>query len=354
MNGSVKIYTDITPLGEGQLKNLSPIFSFHWKGLDKSQIFSGEFNEDSPFCLSEDPNEADFFALLMHWTYYLWNNRAKMHEAMYLAEIANKYGKPVIVWFKGDLVPNIPFENYLLFLPGIVRKTMKHEYRACPVFIDDPKPNYSTEKNRLRQKMVRPRVGFCGYGTMGPVKLGWSVASGLYLNAFQQLNQPDYSEIPIIPATLLRNRALKYLRGNSQIEPLFVVNQRYTPNQSSLQTSSTSRIFFSNIYETDYTLCVRGFGNWSYRFYETLACGRIPVFVDTDCVLPLETKIDWRRYCVWVDRSELHLIGEKILDFHSSLSPADFAELQLDCRKLWEEQLSLNGCMMNIQGYLKA
>jgi len=49
----------------------------------------------------------------------------------------------------------------------------------------------------------------------------------------------------------------------------------------------------------------------SYRLYEALCCGRIPVFIDTDCVLPYDFMIDWKKYFVWVDQSELPLIAEK-------------------------------------------
>ena len=46
--------------------------------------------------------------------------------------------------------------------------------------------------------------------------------------------------------------------------------------------------YVENLVASDYVLCARGAGNFSYRLYETLSCGRIPVFVDTDCVLPHE------------------------------------------------------------------
>ena len=111
-------------------------------------------------------------------------------------------------------------------------------------------------------------------------------------------------------------------------------------------------MFFSNIYDNDYTLCIRGNGNWSYRFYQTLACGRIPIFVDTDCVLPLSTHIDWKKYCVWIDRSDLKQIGEAVTDFHASLSESDFMDLQMSCRALWEEHFTPKGFMDNLKHYL--
>ena len=87
----------------------------------------------------------------------------------------------------------------------------------------------------------------------------------------------------------------------------------------------------------------RGTGNFSMRFYETLCLGRIPIFVDTDCVLPYDFSLDWKQHCVWIDRSEIPFIAEKVADFHAALSPDDFIDLQRGNRELWEERLSTEG-----------
>lgn len=354
MEKKLRIFTDFSTLTDSNLKNLSPMFSFHWNGLGLDSIFAGENNPSSPFILSK-PAEADFVALPMHWTCYLWNQKARMAEAAELSKVAKDSGKQLIIWFKGDLVPKIPFDNVVLFLPGLVRTAVKVNQLACPVFVEDPEPLWSSGKNLVRRKSDKPSVGFCGYGSLSNIKLLWSIFGGVKLNAYNLLGRFDYEAIPIVPATLLRNRALKFLANDPRIKSDFLILENYTSkmNTGEAKLTDSANRFFTNIYETDYTLCVRGFGNWSYRFYETLACGRIPVFIDSDCALPLSSKIDWRRYSVWVDQSELHLVGENLLDFHSSLSASDFENLQIECRKLWQEQLSLQGCMENIRSYLE-
>ena len=101
--------------------------------------------------------------------------------------------------------------------------------------------------------------------------------------------------------------------------------------------------YVQNMVESDYILCARGAGNFSYRLYETLCCGRIPVFIDTDCVLPLESSIDWKSHCVWVEGSDVAHIGDQVAAFHASLTPAEFADRQRACRALWETHLSPQG-----------
>lgn len=356
MRGHFTIYTDLSTLTESNLKNLSPLLAFHWNDLSLEAILAGESNSESPFTLTTTIADSDWVALPMHWTYYLWNQKARMPEAAALAKLAEENRKQLVIWFKGDLVPVVPFENASVFLPGLIASKARTNQYACPVFIDDPDPVWTEGHERVRSKTEKPTVGFCGYGSVGSVKLLWSMMKGVQLNASRLLGRSDYDAIPIVPATLLRSRAMRLLEKDERINTAFLIRDRYTARSkanSRSATTQTAESFYSNIYETDYTLCMRGFGNWSYRFYETLACGRIPVFIDSDCVLPLDSKIDWKRYCVWVDSSELHLIGEKILEFHSSLSAADFKELQIECRKLWIEHLSHRGFMQNLQFYFE-
>ena len=350
------IYTDLSSLTERDLKNLSPLLSFHWKDLNLKAILAGESNPVSPFTLTGDIADCDLVVLPMHWTYYLWNQKARMTEAFDLANLARKHRKELVIWFKGDLIPQTPFDNARVFLPGMIRSRANSKQIACPVFIDDPEPVWGTRHDRVRKKSERPTVGFCGYGSLSTIKLAWSIFKGLQLKGASMVRKSDYYGSVVVPATALRNRAIRLLEEDHRIDTSFVIRDRYTDrttSDSKLETKVKVESFYSNMYGTDYTLCVRGFGNWSYRFYETLACGRIPVFIDSDCVLPLESKIDWRRYCVWVEKSELPLIGEKLLDFHSSLCPTDFVDLQLECRKLWKTQLSLEGCIGNFQNYIE-
>jgi hypothetical protein len=110
--------------------------------------------------------------------------------------------------------------------------------------------------------------------------------------------------------------------------------------------------FLENMLNSDYVLCSRGFGNFSYRFYESLASGRIPVLIDTDCVLPFDSIIDWDSYCIRVPEGDVDQIASRIAEFHAGISPADFGDRQLSCRKLWEEWLSPEGFFANFHRHL--
>jgi hypothetical protein len=98
--------------------------------------------------------------------------------------------------------------------------------------------------------------------------------------------------------------------------------------------------FVRNVIDSDYVACVRGGGNFSLRLYETLCCGRIPIVIDTDCVLPFADSIDWPSHAVFCDAGELHSLSDKVAAFHRALGPERFGALQTQARRLWLQWLS--------------
>ena len=102
--------------------------------------------------------------------------------------------------------------------------------------------------------------------------------------------------------------------------------------------------------ESDYALAARGSetwgpsaGNFSYRLYEILSCGRPPLFVNTDCVLPYDGEIDWTEFTVWIEERELESIANRLVEFHAVLDDDAYAELQHRCRQVWIDYLSPHG-----------
>jgi hypothetical protein len=101
--------------------------------------------------------------------------------------------------------------------------------------------------------------------------------------------------------------------------------------------------FLDNLNGTDYAVCVRGLANCSIRFYEAVSLGRIPLFVNTQCVLPYDWLVDWKKACLWIEETDLPRIGGLLRDHHARLSPADFAAQQHLVRGLFEQWLSPEG-----------
>jgi hypothetical protein len=107
--------------------------------------------------------------------------------------------------------------------------------------------------------------------------------------------------------------------------------------------------FFNNLQNNIFILCPRGCGNFSYRFYETMCYGRIPIFINTDCVLPFENLIDYKKEIVFVEESQLSNINDIIKDY---CNKKDLMLQQQKCREIWENYLSPNGFLKNIETVL--
>jgi hypothetical protein len=94
--------------------------------------------------------------------------------------------------------------------------------------------------------------------------------------------------------------------------------------------------FLDNLQHNAYALCVRGTDNYSWRFYEALSLGKVPILIDTDCMLPLEDEIPWDQFIVRVPSTRLQELPERLWEWHSQFSPSEFCELQRQLRLLFE------------------
>jgi hypothetical protein len=103
------------------------------------------------------------------------------------------------------------------------------------------------------------------------------------------------------------------------------------------------RRFLDNMRDSDYVFCCRGDGNFSYRIYETMSCGRIPLLLNTDCVLPYDFEVEWRALFPVVDYDDVRSIGDRLLEFHRALGPERFEAQQSLMRSMWESRISPTG-----------
>jgi hypothetical protein len=296
----------------------------------------------SHICLVENPEEAEFFLLPRAWNDYV--SSGAVGEAVAFAKHAEHLGKLVIIWQAGDHEARIPITNAILIHSGLHRsRPRKPAYvLARPAFNDDYTKSFPSDQPKYRQKSPKPIVGFCGHVSQGlTLRNMLQTGRSMLLHAAYQLGYGNYQPPPIYPPTLLRKQVLDALTASPEIETRFILRDKYLGGNN--PSAGTQQEFIDNLRNTDYTVCVRGNGNFSKRFYETLCCGRIPIFIDTDCVLPFDFAIDWRKYCVYIDQSEVAHCAEKVADFHQDIHPDDFAALQQSCRDLWYEWLSTDG-----------
>jgi len=153
-------------------------------------------------------------------------------------------------------------------------------------------------------------------------------------------------EPPPFEPTIFRRRVLALLEACPDIECKFILRDKYRAGYRAPKKDPfhpTRLEYVQNMLDSDYIVCMRGGGNFSVRFYETLSLGRIPVFVDTDCMLPYDHVLDYRTMTIWITKEKILEIGSALKAFHSSLTSDVFSHLQQQCRQLWQEMFSITG-----------
>src|SRR5690606_14562396 len=131
---------------------------------------------------------------------------------------------------------------------------------------------------------------------------------------------------------------LRKLQQAANVNTNFILRKKYragvTENKDQHQSTME---FYDNLKDSPYVVCIRGAGNFSVRFYEALAMGRIPIFIDTDSSLPLDQDINWKDHVIWVPYKDRNRVDSLLVDFHNRHNKGGFEDLQLRNRRLWEE-----------------
>ena len=298
------------------------------------------------FCLVDDLTQADIAVLPMTWNHYL--KRRELPRALDFIRAARRIGRPILSYVSGDEGVTVPpeFDDVYVVRASGFRSRRRKRQIAQPVFFDDPLKRYPDLESydRPTKGEARPSVGFCGQVSVNVFKLFMDVFRSILRNGAFRLGLRQAEPQPLYPPALIRGRALRILGRSQLVKTQFVIRSRYRAGAVGIDSRQrTSREFYENIAGTDYTLCVRGGGNFSKRFYETLAMGRIPVLVDTDCLLPFEEELPWDQAAVRISSRQLGLLPRRVADHFRTMGLTGLAELKKANRKLWVEELSFDG-----------
>ncbi len=333
---------------------LSDILRPYWKEAEFSELerlqMYGLSRED--FVVTARLADADVAVLPMTWNHYV--TRGETRAAASFIEMARQAGRPVLSYVVGDEGVTVPpeFDDCWIVRAGGERRRRRKRQVAQPVFFDDPLSRYarlqdaaeSVAADRSARTDERPAVGFCGQASISQVKVVTDVIRVLGRNAAYWLGMRHEEPQPLYPPALLRSRALQILRESARVRTEFIIRARYRAGATGAASiEKTTREFFENILGTDYTLCVRGGGNFSKRLFETMAMGRVPLLVDTDCLLPFESQVSWADVVVRVPAQALRTLPEKVIEHFARHRETGLAEVRQKCRRFWEETLSFRG-----------
>jgi hypothetical protein len=321
----------------------SPIVKGNWNNLSRQERFEKFHAVNKYFQSVEDIKDSEIYLLPLTWNYYLGNKCINLANQSY--KEAKEADKPFVIFSLGDHTANIPYDNAVIIQSSAFKSRdglRGQRLLAFPPLIGDYLEMYCEGQLKRRIKGNKPVIGFCGQAGGSIVDFTRRQTMILIRRLAHKVGFLHWEQ-PLIEPTRFRKKILDRLNKNSELLTNYLIRTRYRAGywERRKDPKHLTRLeFINNILNSDYTVCVRGRGNYSVRFYETLALGRIPIFINTDCLLPFQEDIRYSDFCVWIEEEELPYAAEKITDFHNSLSKSDFIDLQRHCRYIWKEFLS--------------
>jgi len=297
----------------------------------KSHGYSGKF-----FQFVDHISEAHY--VLLPYDYYAATMVWRDTYDCVVAE-ARAAGKPLLANNTGD-IPGPILHNGIVLRAGGYAFLPRPDVVVVPYPVEDLAEVYCNGAVVLRAKADIPVVSF----------VGWAEIS------FWQRMRIYFLEIPIRLKALVwkryrtlekgvfwRQRALRSLSRTSGIKTAVIGRRSFGARLDVAQDMYVWRKeFVDSLKECDYALCIKGDENSSFRFYEALSMGRIPVLLDTECVLPLAEYIDYRSFCLIVPYQDVDRLGEYITQFHSAVSEDEFVAMQRRAREAFVRYLRMD------------
>ncbi|MCG9891875.1 MAG: glycosyltransferase family 47 protein [Thermosynechococcaceae cyanobacterium MS004] len=264
-----------------------------------------------------------------------------------LKEISAKTNKKIIIFYYRDSSSPLEIPNSIIYRTSIDKINKEKLTFSMPAFISKSDESYLIENSDFRSKERKPIVTF--RGQHASLKLPASTEIRLLANSILNGMGFRYRVNTFIPqGYLARRNAIKSLLNSNDIEFDYL---SVTWEEQKFNSQLYKGSYLESLIKSNYVVCSAGFGNYSFRFYETLAAGRIPIFINTNSELPFENIIDWKNITVWCEYDEsrhVNSVSSKLLQFHRTISTQGFLEHQEKLKKIYKNYLSMEGFCLNI------
>jgi len=145
----------------------------------------------------------------------------------------------------------------------------------------------------------------------------------------------------------IRRDTLYHLKRDKRLNTDFIWRASYQAKSDNISQDDARIEFIENMRNNAFNVCVRGNGNYSFRFYEALSCGRIPVLLDTDTILPFDDVIDYSEFCIITNTADE--LSEAILN---KWNDGSYIEMQKKAYEVYYEYFDINIVGKRIIEYL--
>lgn len=149
-----------------------------------------------------------------------------------------------------------------------------------------------------------------------------------------------------------RNEDYEYLisfigRIGAKVRPKMFEELQGKENFHIHESAGNTDLFLEYLKKTLFSLCPRGYGITSFRMYESMELGCIPIYIvcdDDPHWIPFADKIDWNKLAILLKESEIHKIDNII----KNMSKEEIAERLKYVEECYNEFFTLEGAAKNI------
>jgi hypothetical protein len=238
---------------------------------------------------------------------------------------ARQFRKKTLIFYNSDDDRPIILQDAIIFRTSFYLSQRSQNEYAFPGWSIDFLRRYAGGKLVPHGFDVAPSVGYCGYVDF--IDKSWKER----LKQFMGRTKSH-------PWEKLRGKAVRNILTDQRVHAEVVIRNGFWASGIEDKLSARQE-YADNMIASDYVICCRGGGNFSYRQYEAMSLGRIPVFINTDSVLPWMREIPWNKIMVWVESTDVDQVSQKILAFHGE-HQHDFESLQSQIRSWYDSHLS--------------
>lgn len=248
------------------------------------------------------------------------------------AAVAKAAGVPLLIDAVGDVESPCLIENTYLLRIGGYRFIFEKGRIQIPPASDDLLERCVAGQLQIRKKTQgKPVVGFAGWAEL---TLGQMLRTFIKELPYRIRGLIDSRYRAMKKGVLWRGEALRILAASPVVD--LVVKKRSSFSGSAKTAEKDMKTLRQELVDTvlqsDYCLDVRGDANDSTRLFEILSLGRIPVVVDTERNFPFSEEVEYRDFCLIVDFRDIQRLPDIIAQFHASVSPEQFEDMQRKAR----------------------
>ena len=291
------------------------------------------------FTIISRSEEADFFAV--PYEYFFVADACPEYLARVFAA-AKAAGKKVLLFDYTDYVDRMPAlpAHAVLFRVSAYRHHKRENEIIMPYFVDDMGSRFGIAPKEKGASCV---VGYCGQSQFQNSGRKWRASLKWLFQSVLLHLYCDKEPLAHKHGTFWRGEAMHRLRAGG-ITTSFIKRSFYSLHRgvNLSDPDEVRRVYVENLRECDVALCVRGGANASQRFYESLSASRVPLFLDTDCVLPLEEMIDYDSIILRVLSREIQTLPARVHSWSVEQTAESFLSRERRAREIYEKYLRLD------------